>query len=522
MNDNIPFLSLEDVTIKQDGQTILSGINLEILPGQQLALTGRSGSGKSPLLNAIAGKQGISGGRIRHHYYERYKQEHPVSDPYFNYKRLIATVSSQHHFKNKYNLTEFYYQQRFNSADAEEAATVAGYLSGVNGYIPGEWNYERVVRELHLSALQDRSLIKLSNGQTRRLLFAEALLHQPRLLLLDAPFTGLDAETRPYFHDLIGRIAASGITVVMATSPDQLPPAVTHVARLGEGGLQGMWEKQEFAALAARNASHFQGRNAGADPDPETSGLLEQLLQDPMPRDFEQAVVMKNVDVHYGDTRVLHHIDWTVKRGERWALSGPNGAGKSTLLSLINADNPQAYANDIVLFDRKRGSGESIWDIKKKIGYISPEMHQYFKTADTCLQVVLSGLFDTLGLIRKCTPGQVARGEKWMDLLGVAAHKNERFVRASTGIQRLTLLARALIKNPPLLVLDEPCQGMDNQQVQRIRALIDAVCARAGTTLIYVTHYQEELPACIQQHLKLKNGRVSNQQEAETHHPSPD
>src|SRR3546814_2601873 len=171
---------------------------------------------------------------------------------------------------------------------------------------------------------------------------------------------------------------------------------------------------------------------------------------------------MRDVSVRYGDTQVLDKINWTVKHGERWVLSGPNGAGKSTLFSLINADNPQAYANDWLLFDRQRGSGESIWDIKKKIGYVSPELHQYFRTAYTCLQVVLSGFFDTLGLIRKVSPGQQQQARSWLKLLGLEAAENQAFRSSSLRVQRMTLITRALIKRPALLILYQHCTGMDD------------------------------------------------------------
>jgi molybdate transport system ATP-binding protein len=175
--------------------------------------------------------------------------------------------------------------------------------------------------------------------------------------------------------------------------------------------------------------------------------------------DFENAVRMVDVHISYGDKVILDNINWEVKKGECWAVSGHNGSGKSTLLSLINGDNPQAFANQIWLFDKRKGTGESIWDIKKNIGYISPELHHYFDMGTDCLSIVASGLFDTVGLFRKLNEEQVWLTRQWMALLHIQRFEERMFQRLSDSEQRRVLLARALVKNPPMLILDEPCQG---------------------------------------------------------------
>ncbi|MET0298203.1 MAG: ATP-binding cassette domain-containing protein, partial [Flavitalea sp.] len=198
---------------------------------------------------------------------------------------------------------------------------------------------------------------------------------------------------------------------------------------------------------------------------------------------------------------------WEVLRGERWSLSGPNGAGKSSLLSLVTGDNPQAYANDIVLFDRKRGSGESIWDIKKNIGFVSPELHLYFDQGSTCYEVIASGLFDTIGLFRVLSDPQKDLVDKWMDILHLRSCRNKPLCLMSRGEQRLSLLGRALIKMPAMLVLDEPCQGLDEHQTGSFASLIDVICAEFGTTLIYISHFVQEIPSCVTKFIRLENGR---------------
>lgn len=207
------------------------------------------------------------------------------------------------------------------------------------------------------------------------------------------------------------------------------------------------------------------------------------------------------------DGIVLQHIDWTVRRGEKWAVLGPNGSGKSTLLSLITGDHPQSYRNHYELFDRKRGTGESIWDIKRNIGFVSPELHLYFARDQSVWNVVASGLFDTAGLFRKLTPEQTTQTEWMLERLGITSLRTKRLYQLSAGAQRWALLGRALVKNPPLLVLDEPCQNLDRAHTDQFRDLVDELCEAPDRTLLYVTHYAEEIPRCVTQVLRLTEGR---------------
>jgi molybdate transport system ATP-binding protein len=211
------------------------------------------------------------------------------------------------------------------------------------------------------------------------------------------------------------------------------------------------------------------------------------------------------VRVSYDGTPVLRGIDWTVREGERWALLGPNGAGKTTLLSLILGDNPQAYANQIALFGRQRGSGESIWEIKRRIGWVAPELHLYYPIAATGFDVVCSGFFDSVGLYRRCSPQQRDEARAWMARLSIAGCAEAAFRQLSEGEQRMVLVARALVKRPQLLVLDEPCQGLDTRNRDRVLEAVDSV---GNIGMIYVTHEADEMPKTITHVIRLEAGRV--------------
>lgn len=220
---------------------------------------------------------------------------------------------------------------------------------------------------------------------------------------------------------------------------------------------------------------------------------------------------MNNVTVSYNGTPVLRQVNWTVRENERWALLGPNGAGKTTLLSLILADNPQAYASDITLFGKRRGTGESIWEIKQNIGWVAPELQLYYPRGATCWDVVCSGWFDSVGLYRECSPQQREAALSWLRRFDLAARAETAFDQVSEGEQRLALLARALVKSPALLVLDEPCQGLDAGNRDRVLQAIEGIGSRPNASMIYVTHRADELPQSITHVLRLNEGRVVSQ-----------
>lgn len=468
------FLTLEGVSVKLGGTTLLDTISWTVNKGEQWAIVGPSGSGKTILVHTLLGSH-FHTGRIRAN------------------ASQVAIVEQQHRFRHRPGSTELYYQQRFNASDADQTITVEQELAEYAGW---KGTNEAWLDDLHIRPLLKKPLIQLSNGENKRTQLAIALLNKPDLLILDNPFLGLDVDTRATLHSIIDHLAAKDLAIILITGARELPNSITHVAQLDKGRLIFAGPKKDF---------HPQEQTTTVQLDP---ALLAQLKAIPRADEsFSVAVKMVHTTIRYGEAIILDNINWEVRKGERWNVSGPNGAGKSTILSLITADNPQAYANEIWLFDRRRGSGESIWDIKKKIGFVSPELHLHFDNSASCFDVVASGLFDTIGLFRVLDEGQVALTDRWIRLLGLQDLRTKRLPQLSAGEQRMVLLARALIKNPPMLILDEPCQGLDEEQTAYFRGLIDTLCHAFDTTLIYVSHYRQELPACIDKFLRLEKGK---------------
>jgi molybdate transport system ATP-binding protein len=490
---------LEGVSVQLGGARLLDNLDWTIHRGEQWALTGASGSGKTLLAHTLLGRH-FHTGHITFYNENGVRLTQP----------RISIVEQQHRFRGRPGHTELYYQQRFNASDADQTITVAQELADAGCTDPA------LTDTLHIGPLLQKPLIQLSNGENKRVQLALALLGDPQLLILDNPFLGLDAEGRATLHTMIDRLAASGIQLLLVTGPHELPRSITHVAQLDLGKWVSSGPRESFHAIDRHRHPALDDDilaqlsiDASGSTGHDISGPAGRDFIGPAGRDFTYAVRMRNTTVCYGKSTILKGIDWEVRRGERWSVSGPNGAGKSTLLSLITADNPQAYANEIWLFDRRRGSGESIWDIKKKIGFVSPEMHLHFDTAATGFEVVASGLFDTIGLFRILDADQETLVLQWLRLLSLHDLRTRRLAQLSTGQQRLVLLARALVKNPSLLILDEPCQGLDEEQTAWFRTLVTRLCEAFGTTLIYVSHYPDELPACIDHWLRLEQGTIT-------------
>lgn len=488
------FIQLEHTAVRKFEKIVIKDLSWQVTAQQHWAIVGENGSGKSSLLEALAGKIPFVGGKAVFTFVEQGKL----------LKDYIELVAKDYSSNRILNTAAQYYQQRFNVYDAENSPTVWEFLTDQMKpigtideksvklppipYTPEE--IDHAAKTLKIDHLLQRRLMTLSNGETRRTLLTKSFLKKPRFLLLDTPFVGLDVASRATLHEALNQIAQTDTQIIMVTTPDEVPTCIT-------------------------NTLYLQKKNTEEAPQAPTivldKTLLDSILQQKSvaTSSFEYAIKMRGVKVSYGGKQVLKPLDWEVKSGEHWAVLGPNGSGKSTLLSLINADNPQSYANDFDLFDRKRGSGESIWDIKNKIGFVSPELHLFFTKRTEVYKAVASGLYNTNGLYQALKPGQKELALQYLQLLGIAHLAEQRFAEISTGEQRMVLLARALIKNPPMLVLDEPCQGLDQEHTIYFRDLVHELCVYLHKTLLYVTHYDAEIPACVSKILRLNQGEAS-------------
>jgi molybdate transport system ATP-binding protein len=481
-----PSIIVKDLSVRNKDSYALEGISFSLMPGQHLAITGSSGSGKTLLAKALAGKI-FSSGKIETNFATGFASK-------------VAFVEHRNSFKNLSGTTDFYYQQRFNSFDSADAPTILQQLLLIvagRSEMEKREKIESGLKKLGILHLKDSSLIQLSSGEQKRFQLIKALLNPPALLILDGPFTGLDVAARKGLEKILQEVMAAGTQIIVIPGTFQIPDCITHVLKIEDKHLSFFGEKED----AEITPNYFSAEKESAFEKELLPGFENEYS-------FETIVKMENVSIRYGDRLIFKNLDWKITSGEKWLVKGPNGAGKSSLLNLISGDHPQAYSNRVFLFGKRRGTGESIWDIKQKMGYVSAELHACFDTSISCYDTIGSGFFDTVGLYKKLTNGQHKIILQWLDFLHLSSHVyNKPLLEFSTGVQRLIFLARALVKNPPLLILDEPCQGLDFQQRDLFISLIDEICSAADKTLIYVTHEEEDVPACIQKVLELAAGK---------------
>lgn len=469
-------VELHNYTLIRNSKRLLNEANLAIKHGEQILLIGSSGCGKTSVLESLVGKV-FANGQVN-----VYSPNGEISTSHD-----ISYVSQFANFKDKTGLSDFYYQQRFNSYDSTTTVSVREYLASlINEH--NENNFVELVDIFKFHTNLDSSLLFLSSGERKKLQLIQCLLKPTNLILLDNPYIGLDKDTVSKFNHYLAKLATNGTTFIIVSNYANCPEFISHIVAIDDVGQFNKIAKSDYIDEAI------------CEDVIEIDGSL--LTQNPA-HNLHTIVKLTNVNVGYGEREILRNLNWEILAGDKWQLAGENGAGKSTLLSLINGDHPQAYANDIILFDKKRGSGETIWDIKRKIGYISPELHWNFDRSMSCLQVVLSGFFDTPGLYHRASDEQQSIALAWLNNLHLNEYITQKFAVVPAGIQRLCLLLRALVKNPPLFIFDEPCQGLDEEQSKMFMNLVDKLFADSQHTIIYVSHVNHEIPQCISQKFSL-------------------
>ncbi|WP_317046814.1 ATP-binding cassette domain-containing protein [Pedobacter yonginense] len=466
--------------MKYQQKPVLTDLNWTINRGENWVLGGKSGSGKTSLAKVMVRLQNAIG------------EVNINFNPNSTLPKQALFVESWYQFKNLEGVANFYYQQRYTSQQAKDTLTVHAELVGYGKENSLHFDdVEPILEALNFATFASSQLIELSSGEHKKLQLVKALWLKPQLLIIDQPYTGLDAGSRKNLNTLLEEKSAEGVQLILICNDAELPSCLNRFAEIRDGKLI------EVDSIATVESTYNSQRQ------------IPDFLKDSPVYASNSLVKMVNVNISYGDKQVLKNINWDVKAGEKWLLQGHNGSGKSTLLSLVNGDHPQSYANELYLFGSKRGSGESIWDIKQHIGLISPEFHWYFDANSTVWQSIASGFYNTVGLFQQLPYTKSTQVDELVEYFGLTESKNELLSTLPLGKQRLVLLARTIIKNPELLILDEPCQGLDGQQTQYFNQLVDELCSN-GMTLIYVGHFESQLPTCLEKRLLLEKGEVKS------------
>ncbi|MBJ7551671.1 molybdate ABC transporter ATP-binding protein ModF [Marinomonas ostreistagni] len=473
-------ICLENLSVNFDERFRLNNIDWTIEPSQHWVITGTNGSGKSALAAVLAGVGEIESGQLSglpsrvglvsfEAQAELIAKELKKDDADIMDVIAIGTPVQEMIFEN--------------CADPELAA--------------------ELVEKFGLSHLLDRAFRKLSTGETRKVMLIRALSSKPDLLILDEPFDGLDADTLAMLQQHLASIIDTTPMVMVLNRFDEMPSFITHVAYLEKDGHDGgklafkVDRNDESAFAELYQLLHLKTTDLQV---PETDPASKLPALDPQ----QPLVKLTDATIKYGDTVIVDKLNWTIEPGKHWQLSGPNGSGKTGVLSLITGDHPQCYVNDIFVFGFQRGNGESIWQIKQFIGYVSTALQWEYRVSVSCKNVIISGFYDSIGMYTKSTDNQKKIADEWLALLGMSDRADQPFNKLSYGDQRLLLIARAMVKHPPLLILDEPCLGLDDMNRQLVLALIEKICAGKETTVLYVNHHAEDQIAGIEHYLALK------------------
>ena len=489
MNDKQSIIKLTDAVARNPLVRLNASASVDFLAGEHIAIVAPNGAGKSLLVDMLTSKFLLREGTLEYDF-----RPAPTNYAYKNIKYIT--------FRDTYGSSDFYYcyQMRWNQTEQDDVPAVGDFLNK----IPDSAVREKLFRMFEIEPMLAKKVVHLSSGELRKMELVHNLSSSPRVLIMDNPFIGLDAQTRTQLRCLLEELARSeSLQVVLVLSMmEDVPDFITHVVTV-----DGCKVGNKLTLEQYRREYAIADERRRIEEEAVFADLDRRIAELPYSNDnfvSEEIIRFNNINIRYGERTILKDLNWTVRRGDVWALRGGNGSGKSTLLSLVCADNPQAYACDISLFGRKRGTGESIWEIKKHIGYVSPEMHRAYLKDMPAIEIVASGLFDTIGLYRRPHPDMLGICEWWMDVFGIASLRDKSFVQLSSGEQRLCLLARAFVKDPELLILDEPLHGLDTFNRRRVKRIIEAFCRRRDKTLIMVTHYDSELPATVKDTLTLQ------------------
>lgn len=363
------------------------------------------------------------------------------------------------------------------------------YGTPAREFIQHPEKHGRLIERFGFRHCLDKGFRQLSSGESRKLLLIASLSRNPDLLVLENPYDGLDhASCLELDHTL--QELAGGIQAVLVTVNNlgDIPSWCDHLGLLHAGKL--VLHGKRDATL------------------PQLAGLIENkggfqisLRSHERRHAGEELVRLTDGFARYGNASIFSGLQLTVREGDHTLITGPNGCGKSTLLQIITGDNPNCYANDLSLFGRRRGSGESIWDIKKEMGIVSHDLHRRYYVPGSAFQAVLSGYFDSIGVYKDFSAQQKAEALRWLEATGLADNAYTAFRRLSFAQQRLCLIARALIKMPRLLILDEPTQGLDGPSRSALLDLLETVAERQISTILYASHRTDEYRAFFRQRI---------------------
>ena len=482
-----PFLELHQVSLSALGAEPVSNFSLNIFPKQALAILGGNASDNKFLLEILSTKKPPNKGEI-----------------IFNLPKSKIGVVPFNSSQLYLNRWEMYYQKRFNQFDSDFIPNILEFTTPeIEKFFWDNKSLHSLVQLLKLEHLLDRKIHELSHGEMKRFLLFYCLIKKPQLIILDNPLEGIDPINQKILEVLFRKLIRDGLALVFILSQFEVPTYIHQILFINQAKNIELpvseWEILKDDLMGQVSAKTQVPQNT------LTSNLRINNYREESIDSQPIILEMRNLSIGYGTKTVLSNIRWTVRKEEHWWIEGSNGSGKSTLLSIITGDHPQAYQDSYFWMGKVRGSGESIWDIKKSIGFMSPEMLIYLPKDQNCFQMVASGLFDTQGLFKRLTPHQIELVNLQIEEMNLNDLKTRFIHKIPVTEQRLILLARAFIKKPPLLILDEPFQGLADHDRSLLKSKLEISLKKNNQTLLFTSHHASDIPSTINRLLSLKS-----------------
>jgi molybdate transport system ATP-binding protein len=481
---SVRLITLKNINLSLNAKPVLHNISFDLLEHQCWAILGANGAGKSSFLKLVRGDLWHNPNEgTRTYFLTDPSRESPIGA-----KEQIAFVSPE--LQDRYSKLEFW----VTGIDVVRSGFLQTDFVHVSPTPEQEARVQELLKNFQLEQLRDKPVLEMSKGQLRRILLARALVSNPRVLMLDECFSGVDPESKKHLMQVVNDAARAGLTVLYTTHrTEERLEFTTHELKLERGRIVQEFQiikpiklcrtkaralTEPVPLIEVQNANVYLGNPVGSETSEDGSGEPTKKL-------------------------ILENINLTISSGEHWAIVGHNGAGKSTLSRLLLGELEPALGGTVKRFGKDR---MPIWDRQARIGLISSDTQVRHRLKATGETIVASGFFGSVGWTYPLEKDQKSRVVELLEKLEIAHLAEKSALETSHGELKKLLIARSLVTNPDIVILDEAFDYLDSHSRNLLFDLIESEADH--TQFVTVAHRLEDIPSLTTHALKLEAGRI--------------